>query len=38
MQLQRFLDSPRVIAYLERTPAGRSTLARNYSSLLVFKN
>lgn len=29
VHFERFLDSPRVIAYLNRTPAGRRTLARS---------
>lgn len=28
LSFERYLDSPRVIAYLERTPAGRATLLR----------
>lgn len=35
---EHFLDSPRVIAYLERTDAGQATLKRiDYSTLLVLQ-
>lgn len=33
VHFERFLDSPRVVAYLERTEAGRSTLARELAEL-----